>query len=108
MFASLFHRQPTRIPSYDKSAFDGQGDRTDPDGWVLVNGAEKERKIEVVVFEGWCVGFRALDELNLMEKWEEKQREVEAGNTESRLGRSRFEDVEFINENLRGYDVLTK
>ncbi|KAI9709880.1 MAG: hypothetical protein M1812_007588 [Candelaria pacifica] len=107
VFTSLYHRQPTRIPCYDKSAFNGQGDRTDPQSWEVVNEGETGRKVEVVVFEGWCVGFRALDEEGLREKWEEKRREVDAGNKESRLGGNRYEDVKFINEKLRGYDVPT-
>ncbi|KAI9704752.1 MAG: hypothetical protein M1836_006532 [Candelina mexicana] len=107
VFTSLFQRKPTRIPSYDKSIFDGQGDRTDPTSWELVNGAETGKKVEVVVFEGWCVGFRALDEVELKNKWEEKTREVENGDKKSRLGKTRFENVRFINEKLREYDLLT-
>lgn len=46
---------PTDVPVYDKSAFDGAGDRSDK--WICV-----ERRVDVVVFEGWMNGFRAIDE----------------------------------------------
>lgn len=43
------------IPSFDKSQFGGEGDRAPMTDWHLVS-----RKPDVVVFEGWCVGFQPL------------------------------------------------
>ena len=40
---------------YDKSAFSGQGDRADPSTWPHV-----EAPVDVVLFEGWMLGFAAL------------------------------------------------
>ncbi|XP_066314750.1 D-glycerate 3-kinase, chloroplastic-like isoform X4 [Miscanthus floridulus] len=38
-----------KVPRYDKSAFGGRGDRADPSVWP-----------EVVLFEGWMLGFKPL------------------------------------------------
>lgn len=40
------------IPSYDKGAHNGRGDRRPREEWTRV-----EAQVDVVVFEGWCVGF---------------------------------------------------
>jgi len=44
---------PVPLPRYDKSAFDGKGDRADPATWPRVQGP-----IDVILFEGWMLGFR--------------------------------------------------
>ncbi|XXG56040.1 hypothetical protein AAC387_Pa03g3562 [Persea americana] len=44
-----------KLPRYDKSAFDGKGDRADPSTWPEVEGP-----LEVILFEGWMLGFRPL------------------------------------------------
>lgn len=44
--------QPVAVPRFDKSAYDGAGDRTQPE-WVI--GAE------IVLFEGWFVGVRPVE-----------------------------------------------
>jgi D-glycerate 3-kinase len=44
-----------RIPSFDKSRFNGEGDRAPISDWHSVT-----QKPDVVVFEGWCVGFQPL------------------------------------------------
>lgn len=44
------------VPRYDKSAFGGHGDRADPSTWPVVNGP-----LDVVLFEGWMLGFRPVD-----------------------------------------------
>lgn len=40
------------LPRYDKSAFQGKGDRADPSTWPTVEGP-----VDVVLFEGWMLGF---------------------------------------------------
>ncbi|KAI9821232.1 MAG: hypothetical protein M1827_003966 [Pycnora praestabilis] len=113
VFEGLRGGKRTRIPSYDKGAFGGEGDRTDPETWEIVNGEADENekgRIEVVVFEGWCVGFRALPEAELKREWEDAARLAKENGGEKergRLGRCRFEDVRFVNEKLRAYDALT-
>ncbi|XP_062217896.1 D-glycerate 3-kinase, chloroplastic-like isoform X2 [Phragmites australis] len=44
-----------KLPRYDKSAFGGRGDRADPSLWPEVEGP-----LEVVLFEGWMLGFKPL------------------------------------------------
>jgi D-glycerate 3-kinase len=107
VFASLAAERLTAIPQYDKSAFSGQGDRVPKDQWKIVN-EEGQKKVKVVIFEGWCVGFRAWDDLTLRVKWEAAVRQKESGDYNGRLGHVQFEDVKAVNDALRQYDVLTK
>ena len=95
------------IPQYDKSAFSGQGDRVPESQWTTVN-ANDEKKVKVIIFEGWCVGFRACDTQTLRAKWESAVRQKESGNYQGRLGHMKFEDIQTVNEALRRYDVLTE
>ena len=107
VFASLAAERPTAIPQYDKSAFEGQGDRVPKAQWKVVN-QEGQDKVKVVIFEGWCVGFRALDDQTLRAKWEAAVRQKDNGDYDGRLGHVRFEDVKAVNDALKGYDVLTE
>ena len=106
MLEGLRTGKETRVPSYDKSAFNGQGDRTPQETWQTVNGIGQPA-IKVVIFEGWCVGFRALSEQELKTKWESAVGQREEGNYHGRLGFNRLEDVGFVNDALKGYDQLT-
>lgn len=107
VFSSLRSRRETRLPSYDKSAHDGRGDRTSQEEWKTVN-REYEESIEVVIFEGWCVGFRALEAEDLRTRWEQAVVRKEEVEYRGRLGFNRLEDLEFVNDALRRYDVLTE
>lgn len=107
VFASLAAERPTAIPEYDKSAFAGQGNRVPESQWKVVN-AERQEKVKVVIFEGWCVGFRAWDERTLHAKWEVAVRQKESGEYQGRLGHVKFEDVQTVNEALKKYDALTE
>ena len=49
------NRSPTghlRIPRFDKSLFGGEGDRLPESQWTPIQGP-----LDVVLLEGWCVGF---------------------------------------------------
>jgi D-glycerate 3-kinase len=107
VFASLAAEGLTAIPQYDKSAFEGQGDRVPKEQWKVVN-EEGQNKVKVVIFEGWCVGFRAWDDQTLRAKWEAAVRQKESGDYSGRLGHVKFEDVKAVNDALRRYDALTK
>ena len=96
----------TKLPSYDKSAYGGQGDRVRKEEWIEVN-RDKRHKTKVVIFEGWCVGFRALPRENLVGEWEGAVTERGKGSYVGRLGWNKLEDIEFVNEALREYDQLT-
>ena len=107
VFASLRSGLPTKIPQYDKSAFHGQGDRVEVEKWEILN-EKGEQKVKVIVFEGWCVGFRALGKDKLRQKWEDAVKSREAGDYKGRLGLVKLDDVEFIDKALESYDDLTK
>jgi len=98
LFAALEEGRETRVPEYDKSAFNGQGDRVPSSQWKSVNGANQP-KIQVVIFEGWCVGFRALT----AEEVEAKQR-----GSSTTLHRHRLEDLLFVNARLGEYEVMNR
>jgi D-glycerate 3-kinase len=108
---TLRENRPVSIPQYDKSAFSGQGDRVPESQWETVNdGGDDNKKIQAVILEGWCVGFRPLDDDTLKRKWENavRQKETLEDRYEGQLGHVKFEDVKTINEALRGYDDLTE
>ena len=44
-----------KTPSYDKSQYDGKGDRASESTWPIVQGA-----LDVILFEGWMLGFKPL------------------------------------------------
>ncbi|KFY25249.1 hypothetical protein V493_04741 [Pseudogymnoascus sp. VKM F-4281 (FW-2241)] len=99
LFTSLRNQTETSIPRYDKSAFNGQGDRTSHP--LRVNEPSK-RKLQVIILEGWSVGFRALPDSEVISK-----REASRSNPDSTLWKNRLEDLLFVNNKLREYDVMT-
>ena len=108
VLSSLRARQETSIPSYDKSAFDGKGDRVPQDKWAEVNG-EGQPPVELVILEGWCLGFRSLDNTQLTARWENAVKARDHGQGyNGRLGYNRFEDIRWVNEALKDYDAITK
>lgn len=109
LFNALVCRQTDiRIPSYDKSQFHGAGDRKPAAEWDTVN-KDSDKPVEVVVFEGWCVGFRALPDEEVEKKWNaaKAQAAKNDGSYKGRLGRLKLDDVLFVNSKLRDYDALT-
>jgi D-glycerate 3-kinase len=98
LFVALQEGRETRIPEYDKSAFNGQGDRVSYSQWKSVNAAN-QKKIQVIIFEGWCVGFRTLS-----------GREVEGKQSgkSTTLHRHRLEDLLFVNAMLGEYEVINR
>lgn len=107
VFNLLRQNLPTKIPQYNKAAFSGQGDRVPETEWEEVN-ADGRDKVKVVIFEGWCVGFRAIDDSTLNENWKEAIRAKDTGSYVGRLGYNRLEDLAVVNDALRDYDKLTK
>ena len=106
IFSDLREGRETRIPNYDKSAHSGQGDRIPAEKWDIVN-RNGSAKTKVVIFEGWCVGFRALPQEELQRKWQDAFKKRNSGTYQGRLAWIKLEDVEFVNENLKRYDELT-
>jgi len=109
LFEALSNRESNlKIPSYDKSQFNGAGDRRPENEWDVVNVPGRP-PVEVVIFEGWCVGFRALSSEELRTSWLGAKEQADAPQSQynGRLGRLQWEHVEFVNNKLRAYDVLT-
>ena len=44
------------IPRYDKSAYNGKGDRAKQSEWMKMNGP-----LDLVIVEGWMLGFNPVD-----------------------------------------------
>ncbi|KAL2385321.1 hypothetical protein RJZ90_001391 [Blastomyces dermatitidis] len=110
VFDSLRQGLPTKIPAYDKSAYSGQGDRLPESEWEVVNDVSAgQKRVKVVIFEGWCVGFRALPEEKLLKAWEDAVQLRMRGldGYMGRLGYVKFEDVKAINDALKEYDAFT-
>jgi D-glycerate 3-kinase len=58
---SLLHGKATKIPIYDKSLFNGQGDRLPESEWQT-----SEANPDVILLEGWCVGFQAIPDSDVV------------------------------------------
>lgn len=90
-----------KIPSFDKSRFNGEGDRAPQSEWPSVQG-----KVDVVVFEGWCVGFQSLPEPEVQKKYENAKAnkvgdELESTNT---LADHQLEHLQEVNHSLKRYN----
>lgn len=109
VFASLFSGDPTKIPEYDKSAYHGRGDRIEESQWGMAN-QEGEPRIKVVIFEGWCVGFKALGEEGVRRRWEAavQERKRLGQGYRGQLGLMRLQDLEFVDSALAKYGELTR
>jgi D-glycerate 3-kinase len=107
VFSSLRQNSRTGIPRYNKAAFNGQGDRVPEDQWDVVN-VEGQDTVRVVLFEGWCVGFRPLSEHDLKQKYASAVKAREGGHYLGRLGHNGLESIIFINNALKEYDHITK
>lgn len=76
----------------------------DSSAWTEVNTAGGAA-VDIVIFEGWCVGFRPLPLEVLAFKWDRARHDK---NPTSRLWRYDLEEVAFVNEALNEYDGLTE
>ena len=90
-----------RLPQFDKSLFAGEGDRLplDDDRIVVV---EQPPLLDIVILEGWCVGFHPISEEALLSRWdvwtlERKKLEMRGED----LGT--LDDVKAINHILKDY-----
>jgi D-glycerate 3-kinase len=97
LFEALKEGRETKIPQYDKSLHSGAGDRVPSSQWATVN-TPSQPSIRVIILEGWCVGFRSLPPSQIALK--------QAAPSKT-LQNHRLEDLLFVNEKLRGYDIMT-
>ncbi|KAL8243562.1 hypothetical protein R6Q59_009820 [Mikania micrantha] len=108
IFQGLKQGKPTKIPRYNKAAYSGQGDREDESTWEAVN-TDPDKPIRVVLFEGWCVGFRPLSDQDLQHKYENAVAATKNPATpyKGRLGYNTLESVTTVNDALKRYDEIT-
>lgn len=91
-----------RLPIFDKSRFDGQGDRSDE---VVI----AEGPLDVVVFEGWMAGFGPLSEEELHRRYQEAKADPRAYGKQHLDYEQPFflaheeEHLAFVNRQLRQY-----
>jgi D-glycerate 3-kinase len=84
-----------RIPSFEKSKFNGEGDRAAESDWPVIS-----RKPDIVVFEGWCVGFQPLPSSAI----EEKHKLALAGKLPINTpAQHQLQHLLAVNENLKRY-----
>ncbi|KAI5201554.1 hypothetical protein E4T38_06093 [Aureobasidium subglaciale] len=91
------------IPSFDKSRYAGAGDRAPLHTWKSVTGS-----VDVIVFEGWCLGFSPLSLPQLREKHQYAQERQSKQDVNAQMSTSTLADhalchLERVNESLRGY-----
>ncbi|KAF8967975.1 P-loop containing nucleoside triphosphate hydrolase protein [Flammula alnicola] len=92
------------LPRFDKSLYSGEGDRLPMDGSGTV--VKQPPPLDVVIFEGWCVGFHPISKEDLLSRWNgvwRTERE-KLGLGEDQVGR--LLDIETINEILKDYVQL--
>ncbi|KAF2709420.1 P-loop containing nucleoside triphosphate hydrolase protein [Pleomassaria siparia CBS 279.74] len=82
-----------KIPSFDKSQFNGEGNRAPESEWSIIT-----TKPDVVIFEGWCVGFRPLPNSQVQAKHEDAQHQ-----THGTLADHQLPHLLQLNENLKRY-----
>jgi D-glycerate 3-kinase len=100
-------------PSFDKSRFNGEGDRMPEENWEC---RPKHPMLKVLIFEGWCVGFKPLANedveskwANVRSRWAEEKVVTDAnhaGDYEkcvNTLSLHKLSDIITINDNLRRY-----
>ena len=66
--------------------------------WPAVN-QPGQRPVQVVILEGWCVGFRALPDAEVEARWRAPGART--------LHLHTLEHLLFVNDRLRAYDALT-
>lgn len=92
-----------RVPSFDKSKFDGEGDRAPEIQWRPM-----KLPLDVLIFEGWCMGFSAIPEHDLEARWTAARQHPELDDPEGfsvhTLSRHSLEHLKRVNDNLRRYN----
>lgn len=108
VFSSLRENKPTAIPQFNKAAYNGFGDRVPEKDWMTVN-KDPKNPIQVVLFEGWCVGFRPLPDraVTSLHKRTVTEAQDSSAKYSGRLGHNSLESVSTINTALKEYDEIT-
>ena len=104
-----------KIPAFEKARHHGEGDRVPSEEWEYFPPGTV---IDVIIFEGWCLGFRPLSETALEIQWkmaraaalpdQKGAQDPSAAFTTGTLGTHPLEHLLIINENLGRYcDTFT-
>ncbi|EGV61521.1 P-loop containing nucleoside triphosphate hydrolase protein [Yamadazyma tenuis ATCC 10573] len=59
-------RDEVAIPRYDKSAFNGEGDRAPRETWTVYT---KQQAVDVLLFEGWFNGYLAIPDEEMSKRY---------------------------------------
>ncbi|OAX42788.1 P-loop containing nucleoside triphosphate hydrolase protein [Rhizopogon vinicolor AM-OR11-026] len=87
--------QTVDIPSFDKSLFNGEGDR-------VSRGETVKGPVDVVILEGWCVGFFPTSKEVIEQRWKEPVPTLEPDTFDMKSFVS-VDDVLAVNEQLKQY-----
>lgn len=96
-FDAVLKGEPAKLPVYDKAISNGKGDRLPESQWLPVN-QHGQPKIQAIILEGWCVGFRSLTHEGV---------EARCSKPNRTLKQHKLEHLLFVNEKLAEYDTLT-
>lgn len=97
IFSSLRAGSQCRLPAYDKSAQHGSGDRVAENQWRVVN-SPGEKKLDLVILEGWCVGFTHLEEDEVSQKRIQGESKT--------LLNHKLEHLLYVNQKLKDYEIF--
>lgn len=86
------------LPIFDKSLFNGDGDRLPEDQWRQL---KLDPPIQILVFEGWCVGFRSLSD----EEVEAKRGKAKAVAKGSQKDQKKGVEQDFSNSTLADHEL---
>lgn len=81
-------------PAFDKSLFNGKGDRVTQANWKKT---DSHPALDVIIFEGWCIGFQPLGHPEVKNIWRDAQ------GTDKKLASTRLQDVLLLDDELNNY-----
>ncbi|KAF4980671.1 hypothetical protein FZEAL_3339 [Fusarium zealandicum] len=94
-------------PAYDKSLHGGLGGRVPVEDWEQVS---LDQGLDVLIFEGWCLGFKPLTRDEVTQKWKQARASAGTATEESNdllsvdtLASHDLGHLLLINENLQRY-----
>lgn len=97
-------KKTVKWPAYDKSLHSGQGGRVPVDEWEEVALGQD---LDVLIFEGWALGFQPLTKEEVTRKWEQakasESQQSEEWSLTNTLANHKLDHLLLINENLRRY-----
>jgi D-glycerate 3-kinase len=95
-----------RWPAFDKSLYNGEGGRAPTEDWTVT---PREPAVDVIIFEGWCLGFRPLEPGVVEQKWrhaiDDRPPRTASGDgiLTQTLASHKLENLLLINDNLARY-----